>query len=219
MSGSARHRVLLAAGIAIGLSMALTLAMAAGQKGEDRGVDALLPSAAQLTAENTGVDPTSTQLVRTLEDPAGEVRWKLVSYVSEDGPCRDWVAETLDGFDSAMIGGCGTDVAKPFRWAIDGVELGGQWYNVISGTGVTGAERVRVALEDGSELVATIDKGVWLVAVPGPDPFDPSNRFDVAAIEAVATGGAVVERATPPSVQKSYDLYEQATASDAGPTH
>jgi hypothetical protein len=139
---------------------------------------------------------------RDFEQPHGEVRWILTRRGSEEGPCLNVAGEQIHGPDRAGAGSCGATADNGvFTWAIGGVDVGGEWFNVVYGEVVREAAGLRVTLGDGTERTDRDFQragGMWILVLPATDAMDSAS--DVVAIEALDESGAIIAREEPPSI-------------------
>ena len=138
---------------------------------------------------------------RSFEQPVNTIRWSLVRDVGPEGPCLDVAAEEIRGPERGHVSSCGASPSNSvFTWAIGGVQIGDQWFNVVYGEVLREVSGLRVTLADGSvrtDRDFSRSGGLWILVIPA-DPMD--QAADVAAIEALDGSGSVVAREEPPSV-------------------
>lgn len=171
---------------------------------------AYLPDPDVAAAEGSSIDASSASILREFEEPKGVVRWVVVEYESSLGPCLDVYGEAVSGGDWAEVGDCG-EGAGPFAWAVGGVELGGEWYDVVDGRAPQGASRMRITLGDGTVHEADVVKGIYILVDTGA-----RLDFDVTKIEAVASNGDVIAAVQPPSIAEAREAQPTPAASVQG---
>lgn len=139
---------------------------------------------------------------RSFEQPKGAVRWTLTRAGGPDGVCLDLAGEAIGRPDRGAAGSCGATTKNgEFTWAVGGVEVGGQWFNVAYGEVLRGAAEIRVTLGDGSQRSDREFRQagrMWVLVVPAADPMD--SDADISSIAAVDDSGAELARETPPSL-------------------
>ncbi len=202
-------RIPLGMGLAVGTSV-LVASLFLG-----RGVAAKPPTAAAHVPRDTAdvVHPASAATTRTVTE--GGVSWNVVRQDSPDGPCISVVA-SVEGVEQGRLGGvCGTPDDSLLEWAIGGIEVGNQWFNVADGVVPSTASSVSVTLGDGAvrtdEGVAEAG-GVWIVVFPG-DPM--SQASDVVRISVLGPTGSLITQKDPPSIV-AYRRAEQAGSAGGG---
>lgn len=126
-----------------------------------------------------------TVKVEQVDETAG-VTWTLVSYESSDGPCLDVHAEDDSG-EWGKIGGCGTPDG-PFRIGVGSIFLSGNTYTAAYGRPPVGAERMRLALSDGTTVTVSLVNGTYL------HPLQHGN--DVVRADALDRRGTVISSIT-----------------------
>lgn len=140
-----------------------------------------LPDPAIAAAEKAAINEESVRVEQIQE--ADGVTWTLVSYGSTDGPCLDVHAEDASG-ESAKIGGCGTPDG-PFRIGVGTVYLNGSPHTAAYGRAPAGAERMRLALSDGSTKSVALANRTYLHPLP-------RGEMDVEQIDALDDRGRVI---------------------------
>jgi hypothetical protein len=213
MKHSPRQRIRLAVAVAVLASVfALTL-FSVGAISNPR--PAALPQELQRAASvaNTG----TSQAERSMEAPAGRVRWTVTSYDSAEGPCVVVVAEEVQSVDRGQLASCGPLDDPLLRWSMGGIEIASQWFNVAYGQVAFGASYVRLTLGDGSVRVDAGFRqanGLWIVVIPA-GPFDA--RSDFVRIEVLGEGGVVMTSQELPSLVE-YRKQAQSAGSEAANT-
>lgn len=205
-----QRRVGLAVAVSATLGLFIAIALTAGAGGAPR------PAVSTREPMRSGLDSGTgeAKTTRSVEEPAGEVRWTVTSYETADGPCVEVVADEVDGTDQAGVRGCGRADDPLLRWSMGGVEVGGQWFNVAFGQVPPDAASVRLTLGDGtvrtdSDVQAD---GLWIVVVPG-EPTDAGR--EPVRVDVVDDDGVVMTTEELPSI---VEYREQASIAESEET-
>jgi hypothetical protein len=140
-----------------------------------------LPDPAIAAAENATINEETVTVEQVQE--ADGVTWTLVSYTSSDGPCLDVEAQDSSG-ESAKIGGCGAPDG-PFRIGVGTVYLNSSPHTAAYGRAPAGAEKMRLALADGSTKSVGLANRTYLQPLG-------QGQMDVSRVDALDNRGRVI---------------------------
>lgn len=187
-----RHRdskriVLAAAVTVIGAALVILGAISLGGA-EERGY---VPDPEIAAAEGQTIAADSLVVEQEFEQPPGEVRWSVITYLSSAGPCLDVYGELVSGGDAATVGGCGAP-DEPFRMGVGQVWLADRPYTVAYGQPPLATTVVKVTLADGTITEVTPSDGIFVYITAG--------EVDVTLVEAVDALGNVIDTERPPSL-------------------
>jgi hypothetical protein len=132
---------------------------------------------------------------------AGGLTWTVTESDSSAGPCIDVDVSGPNGQVGRVGGGCGVSDDDGLRWGVGGLEVDGQWFNVVYGkTTVAGSDSVAIGLANASQII--VDRtnsadGLWAAAYKA-DRLDP--RADVQSIRVRSSNGDQLAFAAVPSI-------------------
>jgi hypothetical protein len=160
-------------------------------------------------SDTSGATPPVTVAIANTSDDAvasrsvtvADVVWTVTESESSAGPCIGVDVSGPNGQVGRVGGGCGSGDDGGLRWGLGGLDVDGQWYNVVYGkTTVAGGESVDIQLANASHMVVdrtTSADGLWVAAYKA-DRLDPAA--DVRSIAVQASNGAELASVAAPSI-------------------